>query len=126
MDQAADGLPDLHGPLSARIPAATIAAANDAVRDAIAEDARKSRGNYVIYTPTVRLEIAKYMPVTMGSHQQPISVDRHTTPSISLAAPPLRIILEGSGVSRQLYQSQGFLRSNQIADTHGRINYEYS
>ena len=37
---------------------------------------------------------------------------------------PLRIIVEGSGVSsiNQLYQSQGFLRSNQIAETHGRIN----
>ena len=41
-----------------------------------------------------------------------------------MAAPPLRIIVEGSGVSsiNQLYQSQGFLRSNQIAETHGRIN----
>ena len=60
VDQTADGLPDPHRPLSARIPAATIAAANDAVRDAIAEETRKSRGKYVIYTPTVHLEIAKY------------------------------------------------------------------
>ena len=47
-----------------------------------------------------------------------------TNAMTSLAAPPLRIIVEGSGVSsiKQLYQSQGFLRSNQIAETHGGGN----
>ena len=50
--------------------------------------------------------------------------DRATPTGSSLAAPPLRIIVEGSGVSsiKQLYQSQGFLRSNQIAETHGGGN----
>ena len=48
----------------------------------------------------------------------------HLQVGSSLAAPPLRIIVEGSGVSsiKQLYQSQGFLRSNQIAETHGGGN----
>lgn len=61
VDRTPDGLPDPRGPLSARIPVSAIAAANDAVRDAISEEKKnRHRGKYLIYTPKVRLEIAKY------------------------------------------------------------------
>lgn len=57
--QTVDGLPDPCGPLSAQIPSSATAEANRAIRNTISEG-KKIRGKYKIYTPAVRLEIAKY------------------------------------------------------------------